>query len=70
MARVKLTNLRVAKTPVPSPKRKQKELWDTEVPGFGLRIGHGGRRTFMVMVRVNGVQRRYTIATYPEMSLK
>ncbi len=70
MARVKLTNLKVAKTPVPSPKRKQKELWDTEVPGFGLRIGHGGRRTFMVMVRVNGVQRRYTIATYPEMSLK
>ncbi len=70
MARLKLTDLKVAKTRKPSTAQKQIELWDTEVPGFGLRIGHKGRRAFMMMVRVHGRQRRFTLGAYPEMSLK
>ncbi len=70
MARLKLTDLKVAKTRKPSAAEKQIELWDTEVPGFGLRIGHKGRRAFMMMIRVNGRQRRFTLGAYPEMSLK
>jgi hypothetical protein len=36
------------------PKTGQLELWDVLVPGFGLRIGAGGARTFFVMRRLNG----------------
>ena len=70
MARTKLTNRLVEKKSAPSREQKQADYWDTEVPGFGLRIGHGGRRTFIVMLRVAGRQRRFTLGTYPEMSLK
>lgn len=33
------------------PATGQLELWDSLVPGFGLRISFGGRRTFFVMGR-------------------
>jgi integrase len=51
------------------PATGQVDLWDTYLPGFGLRISHGGRRTFMVMTRVNGKQRRLTIGRYGEVTL-
>ncbi len=36
------------------------EIWDEYLPGFGLRIGKA-KRTFFVMTRVNGKQRRFTV---------
>ena len=68
MARIKLTDKVLSKKP-PSSDIRQVEFWDTMLPGFGVRIGHGGRRAFMMMTRVDGRQRRYTVGTYPAMSL-
>lgn len=68
MAKVRLTEKTLNRKPPPA-KEKYMELWDTILPGFGLRIGHGGRRAFMLITRVNGRQRRFTLGTYPGMTL-
>jgi integrase len=70
MARVKFTNRFVEKKTPPSQGQKQADYWDADTPGLGLRIGHGGRRTFHIIVRINGKQRRYNLGIYPEMTLK
>ena len=57
--RTKLTDRNVNRKP---PESGQIEMWDTTLPGFGIRIGHGGKRTYNVMVRINGKQRRVTVA--------
>lgn len=67
--RQKLTDTLVKKRALPSQEEAQVEIWDTALPGFGLRLGWKGRRSFMVMTRVNGRQRRFTVGTYPAMSL-
>lgn len=45
--------------------------WDTKINKFGVRVSHTGRKTFFVMYRVDGSNktRRYTIGTFPEISL-
>jgi integrase len=40
------------------------ELWDKHLPGFGLRIGFGGKRSFQVMTRVAGRPVRFKLGTY------
>lgn len=57
-----LTNLR-------APKAGRLEIFDTLVPGFGVRIGTSGRPSFFVMYRVHGKQFRDTIGKYPVWSL-
>ena len=43
---------------------------DTLTPGFGVRVGEAGRRAFMVMTRVDGRLRRFTLKPpYPQLSL-
>lgn len=64
-----LTAKVVEKQSPPSDGAKYLELWDTLLPGFGLRIGHGGKRSFVVMTRISGRQRRFTIGSYPSLSL-
>jgi integrase len=40
--------------------------YDTEVPGFGVRITKAGARSFVVNYRTrSGLERRYTIGSYP-----
>lgn len=39
-------------------------LWDDEVPGFGLRIYPGGRKSFLLSYRVLGRKRLITLGTY------
>ena len=51
------------------PASGQTELWDTVVPGFGLRIGYGGKRTFFVMTRISGRQVRRSVGAYPAVGL-
>jgi len=51
------------------PATGYRELWDSVLPGFGLRIGHGGKRSFQIMVRVNGKLIRSKIGTYPVTTL-
>lgn len=51
----------------PGPKRL--DLWDTVLQGFGVRVSPAGRKSWFVIVRVGGRQKRVTIGTYPAVSL-
>lgn len=50
-------------------EKKREEFWDTSLPGFGIRVTKTGYRTFFVMCRSNGIQKRVTLGYYPIMSL-
>ena len=69
MPRMKLTDLAVSKITKAKPGSRD-EYWDTYLPAFGLRVTDHGRKTWQIMYRVNGRQRRLTIGTYPATSLK
>jgi len=68
MAKAKLTDrgLQHLKTPLTG----QLDVWDATLPGFGVRIGHGGRKAFVVGTRINGRFKRFTLKPpYPQLSL-
>lgn len=50
------------------PHEGRLELWDALAPGLGVRIGQR-RKSFFVMVRVDGRQRRITLGTFPAMTI-
>jgi len=65
-----LTDLKINSTTGPC------ELWDTRLPGFGIRIGTPsarspkGRKTWQVMYRLAGrTKHRFKIGTYPTIGL-
>ncbi|MGE0118690.1 MAG: tyrosine-type recombinase/integrase [Dongiaceae bacterium] len=62
MATLKLTD-RVVQGKKP-PAEGYVELWDSHLPGFGLRLSAHGKRSFQVMTRVNGRPVRYKLGTY------
>jgi integrase len=51
-------------------------LWDDEITGFGLRVfaptrrSPAGARSFFMNYRLNGVERRHTIGSFPDWSAK
>src|SRR5688572_19054313 len=49
--------------------QKRLEVWDTTLPGFGIRAYTTGRKVWFVTARVKGHQRRFTIGTHPVLSL-
>ncbi len=50
--------------------RQQEDFWDRRLPGFGVRVTRQGRKSFVLMYRVNGSQkRRMTLGTYPSVGL-
>jgi integrase len=49
----------------PAPQTGQIEVWDSNCPGFGLRIAAGGSRTYFVMRRINGRLARRTVGKHP-----
>jgi integrase len=71
MPRLKLTDAAVSR--LKPPAKGQKDHWDTLTPGFGVRISHGGTRTWMVQARVlkggHWKQTRITLGRYPVMTL-
>lgn len=67
MPRLKLTARNVKS--IKPPGNRRADYWDTDPKGFGLRVSESGRKTWMVMYRVDGVQRRLTLGTYPALSL-
>ncbi len=74
MPSAKLTDRLLASLKPPS--RGQVDYFDRVLPGFGLRVGATGRKTFVLMHRVNGHLQRLTlrdpetgVATYPVLGL-
>lgn len=51
------------------PGGKYKITYDTEVPGFGIRVTKGGVKSFVFNYATHGRERRYTIGTYPAWSV-
>ena len=54
---------------VPAPPRGQVDYFDQTPPSLGLRVAPSGRKTWFVMYRAHGRLRRYTLGTYPAVSL-
>jgi integrase len=53
------------------PATGRVELWDSSLPGFGIRITDKGSRSWVLMYRMTGggPKRRMTLGTYPMLSL-
>ncbi|MGB8840155.1 MAG: integrase arm-type DNA-binding domain-containing protein [Aliidongia sp.] len=64
MASKPLTEQTVDRTKAPKPGEGRRELWDSILPGFGLRVSESGTKTFFIMYRIDGRQRRMTIGRY------
>ena len=47
-----------------APKNTREIVWDTSLPGFGLRITPAGHKGFVVQYRVGGLSRQVTIGDY------
>lgn len=62
-----ITDLLLRKLAAPVSART--EIWDSRVPGFGLRISPSGNKSFIVVYRHKGRPRRLTLGRYPMMSL-
>jgi len=63
----KLSTLKIEKAPPPSSGRS--ELWDSQTRGLGIRITPSGTKTWVMMYRLDGKQRRLTLGRYPDLSL-
>ncbi len=63
-----LTDAIVAEAEPPASGRL--ELWDAELPGFGLRVTPAGQRSWQVMYRIAGRKRRLTLGSFPALPLK
>ena len=66
MPKMRLTQAAVERLNPPAEGRV--EFWDTQLPGFGLRVsaprqGRAARKTWQTMYRVNGKLRRETLGT-------
>jgi integrase len=45
------------------------EIWDSKIPGFGLRASERGTKSFILVYRYRGRPRRLTLGRYPTLSL-
>ena len=62
-----LTDISIRKAPIPG--QGQVEIWDAQIPGFGLRISAKGRKSFVLLYRHQGRPRRLTLGAYPGVTL-
>ena len=62
-----LTDVAIRK--LASPASGQLEVWDSRLPGFGIRVSSKGTRSFVLLYRYNGRSRRLTLGRYPILSL-
>ena len=46
------------------------DFWDPTLAGFGLRVTEKGAKTWACFYRHHGLPRRYTVGSYPALSLK
>jgi hypothetical protein len=59
---MKLTKANIERLVLP-PGVKDRIVFDDALPGFGLRLRDGGKRTWIVQYRVGTKQRRVTLGT-------
>ena len=57
---------RLSKSAIDALKLKREEfvVWDTDVPRLGLRVYPGGRKVYLLRLRMDGRQRWYTIGAH------
>jgi hypothetical protein len=65
--RINLTTKAVENLKIPDAGRY--EVWDAAIPNLGLRISERRLKTWMMVYRVNGKQRRQNLGRYPTMGL-
>lgn len=57
-----------------SPGARDEILWDSDLPGFGLRVRPGGSKTFIVQYRAgggrSGTSRRFTLGRYGALTVE
>ena len=51
------------------PRGDRYEVWDTDYPGFGVRVSPAGRKSFVYLYRFEGRPRRMTLGVYHRVSL-
>jgi hypothetical protein len=51
---------------LPPPDKGNQISWDTAVKGFGIRVTTAGAKAFVLNYRAHGVERRYTIGSFPD----
>lgn len=66
---MKLTQSNLARLCVLADGERDKIFFDDEVPGFGLRVRHGGSRKWVVHYRQGGIQRRHTLGNASVLAL-
>src|SRR5260370_10937387 len=54
---------------LPPPLKGNRIAYDSDVPGFGLRVTAAGARSWILNYRrrADGVERRYTIGSWPSL---
>ncbi|MEQ1718962.1 MAG: tyrosine-type recombinase/integrase [Hyphomicrobium sp.] len=67
MTQIALTDLAIRGL---APERGNRaEIWDSKVPGLGIRVSGHGTRTWVLMYRFGGRKRRLGLGRYPVVSL-
>jgi integrase len=51
------------------PKKQRYEVWEDGRTGFGVRVSPKGTQSWLYMYRFEGMARRMTLGTYPQMGL-
>lgn len=51
------------------PGELQQDFWDISLPRFGIRVSPQGKKTWTLLYRFERRLRRYTIGTFPDLSL-
>lgn len=74
MANQRLTKTFIDRIALPPKKANgtanQVLYWDTALPRFGVRVGSGGTKTFIVEKRINGRTKRMTVGRYGELTVE
>jgi Arm domain-containing DNA-binding protein len=45
------------------------EVWDSKLPGFGVRVSPSGTKSFILLYRFRGLPCRLTLGRYPVLGL-
>jgi integrase len=68
--KVKLTKRVVDAAKPPEEPNTFHQIWDDEIPGYGLRITHSGVKSYILYYRFKGRQRKYTIGRHGDYTAK